>query len=211
MSDFIPGDPLRTVVNVVDQAIDKVKDSFDRTPDPPLDTVAFVDLKRYAGRWYELARLPLLFQKNSTVAIAEYTLNDDGSVGVHNSTHEGDRDGATIDGIATPADGAEESHARLKVQFGGIVKWVPVEDRGNYWILRLADDYSLALVGTADRDSLWLLARDPRSWGTPLAEEFLAWAGDNGFDLDKVIVDDWSVRRTRMYRAAPDGGSTPSR
>lgn len=201
MSDLVPGDPVRTVANTVRSAADRVGALLGRGGHPPLPTVDHVDLARYAGRWYELARLPITFQADASVSIAEYDLRDDGSVGVHNSSHVGDEQKHAIDGAATPAEGAEESGARLRVRFGGIVRFVPVPREGNYWVLRLADDYSLALVGTPDRSSLWLLARDPAAWGTPEAAASLAWAEEHGFDLGPLLVADWTTRTTHRYRA----------
>lgn len=200
MSELLPGDPLRTAANIVTGAVDRVVDLVRGDDRPPPPTAGSVDLARYAGRWYELARLPMTFQDDATVSIAEYTLRDDGSVGVHNESHRGDELEHSIDGSATPAEGAEESNDRLRVRFGGLVRFVPVSSEGNYWVMRLADDYSTALVGTPDRSALWMLARDEHAWGSPAVEAHLAWAEEQGFDLDPLLVADWTTRTTHPYR-----------
>lgn len=202
MTDLLPGNPLRTVVEVVRRGADLVRGVVGRTDHPPLPTVEHVDVARYAGRWYELARLPVLFQPDASVAIAEYGLRDNGTVSVRNTACRGTDPERSIDGSATPAAGAEESNARLRVRFGGVARLVPTPVEGNYWVLRLAPDYSAALVGTPDRSSLWLLGRRPSDWGTPVVEEYLAWAEEHGFDLDPLLVADWSARTTRPYRPA---------
>lgn len=210
MNDVIPGDPLRTLRNTLHEVGESIRDAFTTDDETPLlPTVTEVDLKRYAGLWYELARLPLLFQDDATVSTAEYTLRDDGSVGVLNRSYHGDEQGADISGVATPAKGAEESCARLKVQFGGIVKLVPVPDEGNYWICQLTPDYSMALVGTPDRKSLWLLARDPKTAPAETVTAYLTWAHENHFDLTKLLLANWDTRETHPFHTA-QGKETPS-
>ena len=59
----------------------------------PPKTVAFVDLTRYAGLWYEIARYPTAFDEDAVAVTAEYTLNDDGTVAVLNKGLVGSLDG----------------------------------------------------------------------------------------------------------------------
>ena len=47
-------------------------------------TVDSVNLKRYQGTWYELARLPMYFQRHCAQSEARYTLKPDGNVAVLN-------------------------------------------------------------------------------------------------------------------------------
>lgn len=154
----------------------------------PLPTVANVDLSRYAGRWYEIARLPNFFQKEGGRATAEYTVQSDGSVKVRNTEL---RDGAAekaIEGRATAVPGS--GNARLQVRFGGFAALAPVPAEGNYWIIGLEPDYSVALVGTPDRDYLWLLARDAHL-AASIRDRYLAEARRLGFPTEKILTAKW--------------------
>ena len=71
--------------------------------DKPLATVDQVDLQRYAGTWYEIARLPQWFQRGCYDSTATYSLNDDGTVKVVNRCQrEGDE--ASEAGTPTPVE-----------------------------------------------------------------------------------------------------------
>ena len=120
--------------------------------DPP--TVASVDIERYAGLWYEIARYPNSFQQNCEGVTAEYTLRDDGKITVLNTCRLGNP--RSSEGVARVVDGSNGS--RLKVKFAP--EWVPFAS-GDYWILDLADDYSHALVGAPSGKYLWILSRTP--------------------------------------------------
>ena len=170
---------------------------FERSHASALDlpTVPSVDLKRYAGLWHEIARLPVRFQLADSVATAEYSLNDDGTVQVHNTAYIGTRQVDAITGKAVSVDPGVNS--RLSVSFGGITRLFARPHRGNYWVLGLDDEYTLALVGTPDRSKLWLLARDPDAYGSPGANELLQHAVSLGFDTSKLLVADWDKRHIR--------------
>ena len=160
----------------------------------PLPTVGIVSIRRYAGTWHELARLPVRFQDPESVSIAQYeVLPDNSGLSVQNTSYIGDEVGYSIRGTATPAD--PERTDRLRVSFGGLLAVVPVSDEGNYWIVELASDYSMALVGTPDRRSLWLLARDATGYDVDRANDFLMRAAELGFDTSKVTLADWKTRR----------------
>lgn len=130
----------------------------------PPATVDHVDLQRYAGRWYEIARVPNRFQKQCAGDVtAEYELREDGRLDVVNrcTTRDGGLDEAR--GIAKIED--RSSNARLKVSFvrflGISVFW------GDYWILDLGDDYEYAVVGSPSRKYGWILSRTPTlDWRT---------------------------------------------
>ena len=127
---------------------------------PPLQTVASVDLARYAGTWYEIARLPLWFQRHCIDSKAIYTTRPDGMIVVHNEcvTDAGGLD--QVDGIATVVD--TKTNARLAVTFDNFfARLVGPSREGNYWIIDLDPDYRTALVGTPNRRYLWILSRSP--------------------------------------------------
>lgn len=124
----------------------------------PVTTVKQVDLKRYAGLWYEIARIPNRFQKQCVGGTtAEYTLRKDGRINVVNRCLTAD---GTVDearGVAKVVDPV--THAKLKVSFVSILGIRPFW--GDYWILALDPDYSWVVVGTPDRKYGWILAREP--------------------------------------------------
>lgn len=117
-----------------------------------METVASVDLQKYAGKWYEIAMYPTVFQKGCTNTSAEYQLTDKGYVKVKNRCNK-----ETVDGNAKSIEGKafvvkNSNNAKLRVQF-----FWPF--RGDYWIIGLADDYSWAVVSSPNRNYLWILSR----------------------------------------------------
>jgi apolipoprotein D and lipocalin family protein len=123
----------------------------------PLVTVPAVDIDRYAGLWYEIAAIPMWFQRNCLGdTTAHYAPNPDGTIAVLNRCRT--RDGADeARGVARIVD--TRSNARLEVSFFSILGWRPVW--GDYWIVALAPDYSWAVVGGPKRRYGWILARTP--------------------------------------------------
>ena len=126
-----------------------------------LPTVASVDLSRYAGTWYEIARLPMWFQRHCVDSKATYSSRPDGAVGVRNEcvTDTGGLEQA--EGVATVVDA--KTNARLTVVFDNwFARLFGSSREGNYWILDLDPEYRTAMVGTPDRRFLWILSRTPQ-------------------------------------------------
>lgn len=124
----------------------------------PVRTVAAVDLVRYAGTWYEIARLPMWFQRHCVDSKAIYTSRPDGKVGVHNECVTDSGGVSSAEGVATVVD--PQTNARLNVVFDNWFARLFGSSRdGNYWILDLDEEYRTALVGTPDRRYLWIMAR----------------------------------------------------
>ena len=154
----------------------------------PLQVVAPVDLKRYAGLWYEQARLPNRFQKNCAGQVtAQYTAQPDGTIEVRNRCvrANGSLDEAVGEARAVPVTGVPGA-GRLKVRFAPAwLSWLP-SVWGDYWILKLDRDYQVALVGSPNRAYLWVLSRVPQLDEATLAAE-LDYARSLGFDTDAVV------------------------
>ena len=148
---------------------------------PPLDTVANVDVNRYTGKWYEIARYPNWFQSGCASSTAEYTANADGSIGVFNTCMAADGSiNSTIQGTARVVD--TTTNAKLKVTFPGI------PFAGNYWIIQLGDNYEYAVVGEPTRSTLFILSRTPTlDQGT--LDTILAELPDQGYDPARLIYD----------------------
>jgi len=124
----------------------------------PLETVGAIDLQRYAGRWYEVAKYPNRFQRDCIAeTTATYTLRADGTIGVVNRCRT--RNGVDeASGVARPVDGRTD---RLQVSFlPAMLRWLPI-GWGDYWVIELAPDYRYAVVGEPSRNYLWVLARAP--------------------------------------------------
>jgi apolipoprotein D and lipocalin family protein len=121
-----------------------------------LQVVNKVDLKKYVGMWYEIAKIPNRFQKDckrNTTAI--YTIREDGKITVVNSCMEADGSTKIAEGVAKVAD--DKTNAKLEVSF---VKFLGINlFWGDYWIIGLGDNYDYALVGTPDRKYGWILSR----------------------------------------------------
>ena len=126
-----------------------------------LPTVASVDLSRYAGTWYEVARLPMWFQRHCVDSKAIYSSRPDGLVGVHNECVTESGGIQQAEGVATVIDA--KTNARLTVVFDNWFARLFGSSRdGNYWILDLDPEYRTAMVGTPDHRYLWILSRTPQ-------------------------------------------------
>ena len=143
-----------------------------------LQTVSSVDLKKYCGKWYEIACYPQQFQKGCNCTTAEYTLSEKGFVIVENRCNKDSVDGqqSYIKGKAFVE--RNSGNAKLKVQFFWPFK-------GKYWIIDLADDYSYAVVSHPNKKYLWILSRSPKMNDT-LYEQIQSRLKEKGFDLLKL-------------------------
>lgn len=148
----------------------------------PLETVPRVDLNRYEGRWYEIARLPQRFEKGCNCVYAEYTQHPDGYVQVYNYCRKADGSEDAAEGKAFPVDGSNNS--KLKVQFFWPFK-------GDYWILELSPDYEYVMVGAPDRESLWILSRTPQL-DQDVLERLVQLADQKGFPVENLHLTDQS-------------------
>ncbi|MBN2309280.1 MAG: lipocalin family protein [Candidatus Hydrogenedentes bacterium] len=125
---------------------------------PPVQTARHVDLERYAGRWYEIARFPVFFERGLVGVTAQYALESDGRVRVTNQGFKGAFDGeiASITGYAKVVDPA--TNAKLRVRFDPFpVRFFPAP----YWVVEVGDDYEYAVVTNPKRKVLWILGRAP--------------------------------------------------
>jgi len=146
---------------------------------PPLQVVPRVDLNRYLGTWYEIARFPHHFQEGCVATQATYTLLEDGSIGVLNQCRKGGFEGnlSTAKGRAWVVE--KETNAKLKVRF-----FWPFS--GDYWIIDLGKDYDYAVVGHPNRNYLWILSRTPHMEET-LYQEILQRLRQQHYDITKLV------------------------
>jgi apolipoprotein D and lipocalin family protein len=153
---------------------------------PPLPVVPDVDLSRYEGKWYEIARLPFRFEKNCASDVtAQYQRKADGSIEVINTCRTADGSLKQSKGTARLRNKNGPS-SQLKVRF-----FWPFS--GDYWILDLDPDYRWALVGTPDRKCLWMLSRTPQLPAN-LYEMLLSKARELGFDVKPMVRTEQDTR-----------------
>ncbi|GLT25395.1 hypothetical protein SLA2020_005260 [Shorea laevis] len=165
-----------------------------------MEVVRNLDIKRYMGRWYEIASFPSTFQpKNGVNTRATYTLKEDGTVNVLNETWtEGKR--GYIEGTAYKAD-PKSDEAKLKVKFyvPPFLPIIPVV--GDYWVLIIDDDYQYALIGQPSRKYLWILCRQTQM-DEEIYNQLLQKAKDEGYDVSKL-------HKTPQSDPPPEGEETP--
>lgn len=151
-----------------------------------LQIVEHVDLSRYLGKWYEIASIPVWFQRECAGGTtANYTLVKEGTVGVLNEccTAEGTKKQAK--GQAWVVD--KKTNAKLKVSFVSILGfWLFA---GDYWVIDLGPNYEYAVIGHPSRSIGWILSRTPT-----LAEEVLKGIStrleEKGYDFSKFKMTD---------------------
>jgi apolipoprotein D and lipocalin family protein len=154
------------------------KDS-NATNDPlPVTSVQNVDLARYMGVWYEIARFEHFFQKGCRGSTASYTLSPTKEIEVINRcVNEKDNSLREAKGHAWSVD--PNGNARLKVSF-----FWPF--RTDYWIIDLGREYEYAVVGSPNRKYLWILARKP-VMEKDVYKHILGLVAKQGFDIEKLV------------------------
>jgi len=125
---------------------------------PPLTTIDQVDLNRYVGLWYEVAKIPNSFQDQCAYGTtAEYKIDEDGDIIVTNSCYDKDGKIDVAEGLAKVVD--KKTNSKLEVSFVSFLGIRPFW--GDYWIIGLDEDYQWAVIGTPNRKYGWILSRTP--------------------------------------------------
>jgi len=151
-----------------------------------LEVVPSVDLERYAGTWYEIARMPFKYQSQCVGDVtATYTLLDDGTIKVVNRCRKENGEIDEAEGRAKLAS-SDGPNTKLKVRFApAILSWLPFV-WGDYWIIDLAADYRYAVIGEPSRKYLWVLSRTPAVDEATL-QGILDRAKGKGYNLTGLI------------------------
>ncbi|WP_144395277.1 lipocalin family protein [Pleionea sediminis] len=138
------------------------------------------DVNLYLGRWYEVASTKPVFQNNCLCTTADYTINENGNVGVFNSCRLGAFYGP-VNNVRGEAVQSRRNPAKLRVGFGGLD--LPFN---NYWVVDLADDYRYAVVSSAFRNPIFILSRTPE-----IAEDdlngILQRLEERNFNVDNIL------------------------
>ncbi|WP_407303838.1 lipocalin family protein [Acinetobacter sp.] len=143
-----------------------------------------IDIQQYAGRWYEIAHLPMYFQRNCIGnTTADYTVNSDQTIGVLNSCHTTTGKIIASQGRAYPQN---PGMSKLKVSFlpAGL-RWLPFT-KGDYWVLRVDSEYQVALIGGPSHKYLWVLSKNP-DLDEATYQSYLETARQYGYDLKNLI------------------------
>ncbi|MHA3061265.1 lipocalin family protein [Acinetobacter sp. ANC 4636] len=151
----------------------------------PMPTIAQVDLAKYLGVWYEIARKPMYYQKQCARNVqAVYTLNVNGNISVENSCVNTDGHLEQAQGEAYVVNAPHNS--KLRVSFlPESLRWLPV-GRGDYWILKLDENYHTVLVGEPKRKYLWILSREPHL-SEDVVQEYIKYAQSLGYNTNDLI------------------------
>jgi lipocalin len=141
-------------------------------------TVKELDLNRYLGTWYEIARFPHSFEKNLVGVTATYSLRDDGKIKVVNQGYKN-----TLDGELSVAEGKakipdKSQPGKLKVSFF----WIFYAD---YIVLELDDNYQYVMIGSSSPKYFWILSRTPQM-APEVYEMLLEKARKRGYNLEKL-------------------------
>jgi len=153
--------------------------------DKPLATIPALDLKRYVGTWYEIAKFPNSFQKKCVgFTTATYSIREDGHVDVVNRCRRADGGTDVASGVARQPAGS--SSPKLEVRFApAIFSFVPMV-WGDYWVIDLDADYRLAAVSEPKREYLWILSRTPKV--DPAAyDALLGRLAAQGLDMKRLV------------------------
>jgi len=142
-------------------------------------TVKELDLNRYLGKWYEIARFPHSFEKNLVGVTATYSLRDDGKIKVLNQGYKNTLNGELSVAIGKAKIPNKLEPAKLKVSFFWIFY-------GDYYVLELDENYQYVMIGSSSPKYFWILCRTPQM-DSAIYEMLLEKARKRGYNLDKLV------------------------
>jgi apolipoprotein D and lipocalin family protein len=145
------------------------------TPKAPLATVESVNINKYLGTWYEIARYEHFFEKGCSDISATYSLKENGEINVLNQCTKN----AKLSEAKGRAHAIDASNAKLKVSF-----FWPFY--GNYWILMLGEAYEYAVIGEPTREYFWILSRS-KTLDNETKELILSKLPSLGYEQEKLI------------------------
>ena len=149
-----------------------------------LTPIQSLNVPRYMGTWYEIAKYPNFFQRKcASNTVAQYSTQADGTVRVFNSCKQ--EDGKVIDALGQARQIGEATSPKLEVRFAPAwLSFLPFV-WGNYWVIDIDTDYQLVAVSEPKREYLWILSRTPEV-SAKAYDELLARLGKSGFDLKRL-------------------------
>ena len=152
----------------------------------PLATIAALDVPRYMGTWYEIAKFPNRFQKKCAgFTTATYSALADRALQVVNRCRSANGDTEEAVGAARQVGGPDSP--RLKVRFApALLSFLPMV-WGDYWVVDLDPGYQLAAVSDAQRAYLWILSRSPKV-DKARYDALVARLAGQGLDVSKLVL-----------------------
>ena len=142
-------------------------------------TVAELNLTRFAGQWYEVARFDHSFERGLVGCMATYTINDDGTIKVLNTGYKGSLDGKYNEAVGKARRPNDAEPGKLEVAFF----W---NFYSPYYVMELAEDYRYALIGSKKSKYLWILSRTPKLNGADM-DYLLKSAQNRGYNTNELI------------------------
>lgn len=143
-----------------------------------METVDYVDLEKFMGKWYVIANIPTIIERGAHNAIEHYELNDDGTVATTFTFRKGDFDGKLKEYNPKGFVLDTESNARWGMRFVWPLK-------SDYRIVYLDDDYATTVIGRQARDFVWIMARTP-TIPDDKYREIVEFVGGLGYDTSKI-------------------------
>lgn len=152
---------------------------------PPLTTIPALDVPRYMGTWYEIAKYPNSFQKHCISGTrADYSLQSNGRLSVVNRCTKDD--GQINEAVGEARQIGAATSPRLQVRFAPVwLSFIPMV-WGNYWVIDIDPGYQVVAVSEPTRQYLWILARSPDISPQTYAD-IGARLEKKGFDLQKLV------------------------
>lgn len=165
---------MKTILNMFFLAIALLLTACSK-PQAPLTTVAQVDINRYLGTWYEIARYEHFFEKGCSDVSATYSLKENGNINVLNSCMKEDG----ISEANGEAYAVDTTNSKLKVTF-----FWPFY--GDYWIVTLDENYQYVVIAEPSRKYFWILSRT-KVLDEDVKQKILLTLPAIGYDKEKLI------------------------
>jgi lipocalin len=143
-------------------------------------TVKQLEIEKFLGQWYEIARFPHSFEKNLVGVTANYSINNDGKIKVINQGYKDSLHGKIKTAVGKAKIPNPELPGNLKVSFF----WIFYSD---YLVMELDSiDYQWAVIGSSSPDYLWILSRTPQM-DEDIYQNLIQKIKKRGYDLSKII------------------------
>lgn len=144
----------------------------------PMETVPYVDIEKFMGKWYVIANIPTFLEKGATNAIESYRLNDKGEVETYFSYFKGSPQGAKKEYFPKGFIINKKTNAEWKMQF----LW---PFKAPFLIIDLDQDYRFTVIGVPNRKYVWIMARDSQIPQNTY-QGILSRLQKKGYDLTKL-------------------------
>jgi len=146
------------------------------------DNIKKIELEKYLGTWYELARYDHSFERGLVGVTANYSMRDDGKIKVLNKGFKNTLDGELSEAVGKAKIPDLNQTGKLKVSFFWFFY-------GDYYVMELGENYEWAIIGSSSPKYLWILSRTPQI-DADLYEELLQKIRARGYDTQKLIKVD---------------------